>query len=268
MNYEKYDNKTPVLKILALGNSFSVDAMEYLYQIAQAMGKKVLLGNLYIGGCTLNHHWNCIMNNTAEYHYSKNINGIWEEHFEITTARYGLMDEAWDVITMQQASGSSGKSESYNEDLEKIIQYVQENRRCITGKLGWQMTWAYQQDSTHNEFLNYQQDQNTMYQSICRTVQEKILTNPQFDFIIPTGTAIQNMRTSPIGDHLTRDGFHLSYQLGRYIAGLTWYCAITKDSIADISWVPDKEEIPENLLYYAKRSVQNAIHTPYQVTRF
>ena len=42
------------LKLLTVGNSFSDDAMEYVWQIASALGfKKIELGNLYIGGCSL-----------------------------------------------------------------------------------------------------------------------------------------------------------------------------------------------------------------------
>ena len=38
-----------VLKILTIGNSFSVDCMQFVYEIAQAAGvEKIKLGNLYI----------------------------------------------------------------------------------------------------------------------------------------------------------------------------------------------------------------------------
>ena len=38
-----------VLKILTIGNSFSVDCMEYVYQIAKAAGvEKIKLGNLFV----------------------------------------------------------------------------------------------------------------------------------------------------------------------------------------------------------------------------
>jgi len=41
---------TPPLKILAIGNSFSEDAVEnYLFELAEAAGKKIIIGNLYIG---------------------------------------------------------------------------------------------------------------------------------------------------------------------------------------------------------------------------
>ena len=45
------------LKLLTVGNSSSDDAMEYVWQIASALGfKKIELGNLYIGGCSLATH--------------------------------------------------------------------------------------------------------------------------------------------------------------------------------------------------------------------
>ena len=45
------------LKVLAIGNSFSVDAMTYLYQVAMAEGvEEVILGNFFVGACTLKMH--------------------------------------------------------------------------------------------------------------------------------------------------------------------------------------------------------------------
>ena len=44
-------------KILAIGNSFSCDAYEYLYRVADSMGEKnIVLGNLFIPGCTVDIH--------------------------------------------------------------------------------------------------------------------------------------------------------------------------------------------------------------------
>ena len=46
-----------VVKILAIGNSFSADAVEQeLYGLFAAEGKDVIIGNLYIGGCPLATH--------------------------------------------------------------------------------------------------------------------------------------------------------------------------------------------------------------------
>ena len=48
-----------VIKILTIGNSFSEDAVEqHLHDIAKADGVKVIIGNMYIGGCSLERHLN------------------------------------------------------------------------------------------------------------------------------------------------------------------------------------------------------------------
>ena len=58
------------MKILTIGNSFSVDSMEYVYQIAKATGiENIELGNLYISGCDLVKHLNNARNNTPSYTY-------------------------------------------------------------------------------------------------------------------------------------------------------------------------------------------------------
>ena len=45
-----------MVKILAIGNSFSQDATRYMKEIAQSMGLEMLVVNLYIGGCSLEQH--------------------------------------------------------------------------------------------------------------------------------------------------------------------------------------------------------------------
>ena len=56
---------------------------------------------------------------------------------------------------MQQQSGNSGLAVTYNEDLTELIDYVKARSYA---KLVWHMTWAYQQDSTHSSFPNYDRD--------------------------------------------------------------------------------------------------------------
>ena len=65
------------IRILAVGNSFSVDAMEYLFPLCRAGGMRVVLGNLYIGGCSLDTHWKNIQGCLPAYTYFKNTDGEW-----------------------------------------------------------------------------------------------------------------------------------------------------------------------------------------------
>lgn len=255
------------LKILAVGNSFSQDAMAHLYQIAASCGyQNIVLGNMYIGGCTLATHWENASGDKPAYQYQKNTSGSWS-YYSNTTLLNGIKDEDWDVITLQQASGYSGVSDSYNSDLTNLVSYIEENKTNPDAKIGWHMTWAYQNGSTHSDFPKYSSDQMTMYNAIVSAVQNKILTNDSIDLVIPAGTAIQNVRSSYIGDTLTRDGYHLSYNLGRYIAALTWFKAVTGLSIDDITYVPSISEIPSEYLPIIKEAVNNAVSNPYSVTQ-
>src|SRR5690554_6809134 len=95
--------------------------------------------------------------------------------------------------------------------------------------------------------FRYQNNQMSMYNGIVDAMETVILPDEAFDFLIPAGTAIQNVRTSFIGDVLTRDGYHLSIPLGRYIAGMTWV-RIIAGSIDDVTWVSNSIQIPADFL--------------------
>ena len=257
------------LKVLAIGNSFSEDATYHLYDIAAACGAQdIKIGNLYIGGCSLATHWENAKGNIPAYRYDKNTDGTWR-YAEDRTLLEGLQDEAWDIITLQQVSHFSGLRATYTEDdvLTNLIDYVNTHRTNPDAQLAWHMTWAYQADSTHEFFHLYDHDQTTMYNEIVTTVKEEIRGNQAFATIIPTGTAIQNVRTSPVGDTLTRDGFHLSWNLGRYIAALTYLVALTGWSIDELTYVPDDREIPPEYLPIIKEAVAAAVENPFQVTQ-
>lgn len=58
-----------------------------------------------------------------------------------------------------------------------------------------------------------------MYHSIVKAV-DKASKLTKIKMIIPTGTAIQNARTSFVGDHMNRDGYHLDLKIGRYTGRL------------------------------------------------
>ena len=62
-------------------------------------------------------------------------------------------------------------------------------------------TWAYATNANHTGFKNYDQNQMKMYTSIVDAV-KKAANLVGIKKIIPSGTAIQNARTSFIGDHM------------------------------------------------------------------
>jgi len=80
--------KEGVVKILAIGNSFSEDAIEsHLYELAKAKGKKVIIGNMYIGGASLEDHVKNALSNGSVYSYRKiDTNGVKKTYPNISIA--------------------------------------------------------------------------------------------------------------------------------------------------------------------------------------
>lgn len=260
-----FDGKA--LKVLAIGNSFSNNTTDYLYQVAAAHGcTDITIGRLYIGSCSLQQHANNAQTGAKEYTYYKNTTGIWDKT-ESVNLLYGLQDEDWDIIAMQQNSGNSGNAKSYDRTLDDLIIYVNENKTNPNAKLVWHMTWAYQQDSTHSAFANYGNSQEIMYQAILQTVDQKILTNDHFCAVIPAGTAVQNARTSFLGDTLTKDGYHLN-ELGKVIGAYMWYATFTGKPLEsiDLDSIPRGSTLRENEKAVILEAVNNALATPYEVT--
>lgn len=252
------------IRILAIGNSFSDDSMWYLYNILEQVGyKSIKLGNLYIGGCTLEMHANNIESVAKAYTYRVNTNGTW-----VNTNSYSSVDalesDEWDCISIQQASGSSGIPTTYEPYLSTIVSKVKKS--CPDAKLIWNMTWAYQGNSAHSEFSKYGKDQKNMYSKIVSTVKDKVLSRGDFAFVIPTGTAIQNLRTSLYGDNITRDGYHLAYDSGRLAAAMMWAKQITGCDIQKITWRPSGYIYTTQRYEAIKEAVENAYSNPYTIT--
>lgn len=249
------------LYLLTIGNSFSDDAMEYVWQIATSLGyTDVRLGNLYIGGCTLAMHTINARSNVGAYEYRTNFSGTWD-----TVPDHRMSDaicsQAWDYISLQQASGSSGMMDTYNSDLMELMEYVKQ--LSPSARLVWHMTWAYAGDCLHDEFYKYNNSQADMYQSIVHCVEKRILPQHSFVKVIPSGTAIQNARISDGKKCFTRDGYHLSIPLGRFIAGLTFVHTLTGIPLNELRYTPDDVSMVEK--QQAVDAAQQAVRSPFQV---
>ncbi|MDR2058283.1 MAG: DUF4886 domain-containing protein [Dysgonamonadaceae bacterium] len=252
------------IKILAIGNSFSEDAVEnYLYDIAAAADDTLIIGNMYISGCSLETHRNNANTAAAVYSYRKiNEEGI-KTVAENKRLSEAIADEAWDYISFQQVSQNSGMYDTYFPYLPDLLAYVQSLAANPQVKYVLHQTWAYAQTSTHSGFANYNNNQTTMYEAIVNTV-FRIASEVGIDRVIPSGTAIQNVRTSYIGDNLCRDGFHLDTGLGRYTAACTWYEKLTGKSVMENTFVPAGLSLRKTEL--ARTAAHNAVLSPQSVT--
>ena len=98
-----------VIKVLAIGNSFSQDAVEqYLYELAAAQGDSLIIGNAYIGGCPISRHYDNLVKGKPAYEYRKVIGGVLSNKKRVDLKSI-IQDEHWDIISLQQASQYSGE---------------------------------------------------------------------------------------------------------------------------------------------------------------
>lgn len=93
-------NAAKVVKILAIGNSFSEDAIEQnLHELADADGVKTIIANLYIPGCSLEHHMKCVNEDLKSYRYRKiGVDGKMQQIDKEQVSK-ALADEEWDYVT-------------------------------------------------------------------------------------------------------------------------------------------------------------------------
>jgi hypothetical protein len=254
--YAQNDRST--IKILTIGNSFSVDAVEsYLSDLAITADVSMLIGNLYISGCSVEKHWNCAKDNLQAYDYNKIYEKGERETIKKSTLQSALMDENWDYISFQQVSSLSGIYESFFPYLENLLKYVKSNIQSPDDtKYILHMTWAYETTSTHPDFVNYGKNQTIMYEAI-KTTFPRIAKTMYFDHIIPSGIAIQEMRQVTNKD-VCRDGFHLNNGLGKYTASCTWFEALSGQTVVGNSFYPEAE-ITQEEAFFAQEAARKAV---------
>lgn len=262
-NGDAEDKYSESLKVLAIGNSFSDDAVDNLWKIASDYGiEDVVIGMLYIGGTSLQQHHHNATNNLPVYTYYR-YNDIHRTSEIDKTIEYGILAEDWDIITLQQVSQDSGLYHTYSPYLQELIDFVLERATNEDVELAFHMTWAYQASSTHSGFHNYDRDQIKMYNAIVDAGKNVLKEYEDIDFILPSGTAIQNGR-GVFGDTLTRDGYHLDHIYGRYIASMQWFKTITGFDLSKIRYrtagmtVEQREDI--------KEIVEKTTQNPFEIT--
>ena len=270
------------LKVLMIGNSYADDTINYAYEIAKSVGipaENILVADIYIGGCSLATHWENAQSNAAAYRFGLEKEGWFDgESYKNWTMEQAIKYADWDFITFQQNSGNSGGAASY-ACLQNLMDYVygiatdEENNPNANPnvKFVWHQTWAYQQGTTASAFATYGYDQMTMYNAIMDCLNTQVM-GKNFVAVIPNGTAIQNGRTSILGDNFSRDQHnHLSYGAGRYIASMNLVSVLTGRDMSTLTWKPTDSgfncPLTQEEILACKESVANAIANPFEITQ-
>ncbi len=214
------------MKLLSIGNSFSVDAHRYIPRIARDAGLPISLMNLYIGGCSLERHHRNMKSEARAYEL--HMNG--EPAYLSVSIKEALLATDWDVITLQQASHFSNRFETYAPYIGALADYIR--ALCPGAKLMLHETWAYEDGSERlTDMMGYTRsvDMSNDIRVAYRRAKEAISA----DGIIPCGTAMAMAAEQDIAP-LHRDTFHASLGEGRLLLAATWLTALFQRSLVGI----------------------------------
>jgi len=277
-------------KVLAIGNSFSINATTHLNVVAKAAGfadEDLMIGNVWYSGCSLEQHMRYTKNGENMHNFYYWDQGASQSAIKETNLKTAIQHTDWDYIIIQQVSHLAGKYDSYQPYGDELIDYIKENATNPDVKIGWHMTWAYPQTppegySSHKNFVDYGSDQITMYNAIVDASTNFASVDERIELVIPSGTAVQNLREK-VGDVVTRDQFHMNETYGCIMLALTWIKTITGK---DIEGVKDSEEImsiinagvgeladrgvtvtADQLMEYVIQSANDAVANPSTITK-
>ena len=246
------------ISILALGNTAVTDAMNYLYPVLKELGYTTIrLGNLYIGDSDVDKHVASIADSTVTYKFNYIKDEAWAT--ADATAFSVLEPEDWDYIVLSQNTDKAVDAASYAavKELEAAVRVTNPFTPIV-----WNMGWA-------------PKGNTEAYETVADVMATVIKADKEISAIIPAGTALQNLRTSFMGDNVTRsDNKNLSYNIGRPVAAYTWAAALTGKSIDALTYVPDDKNGDGKLIYQFEpyylpamlEAVNAAIKTPFKVT--
>lgn len=245
------------LKLLTIGNSWSLNATSQLFEIAKDLGyEDIVIGIMYIGGCSLETHYKNAISNATNYDFKKITSGT-SRSSEGSTLLDGILDEEWDIITFQQSAAHVALSDKFTSKdgtvnyLEYLINYVNGHKTNAEAKIYYHATWAFANGNTNpnrdEAGYEHMKDQALMDQMIAESMQNDVLSlkdengNTLIDGIIYSGIAIAEARKhfgAEFQLYTSPDGYHLN-DMGCYIVGLVWFGTLTGE---DVSSATDVEE--------------------------
>ena len=248
------------IRILAIGDNYAVDVMEkYLYDLLKGAGyDTVHLGILYATDSTLDTHYAAVKDDKKTYEFRQNFNGKWVKESKVAPST-AFVTAKWDYVILQQSAVQSGMADTYGK-LNSLTAAVQ--KQCKQAELYWHMGWSFRRQSDIAGFENYKYNAKLMYEAIVENSLKFVMRNNEIMGLIPTGTTIQNLRTSTLRDELTKDGVRLS-DYGAYAAALTWYALFTGDSAANATYRP--AAVKDRFAELAE-AADNALSVPNEVT--
>jgi len=253
---------SPAIKLLTIGSGTAdMSANEILVNVANAAGKRLVVCNIYEDKASLGSHIKNIDEELSPYIYRRI-----DEQLNINNQRdMSLRDvvgkENWDYIAIEESVDSAGIKEGYSKHLPELIDKIKKWSTNPNMKVILHQPWAYSSGAQSQGFLTYGSNQMTMFEAIGDATKAAA---SQVSKVVPVGTAIQNARTSYLGESVINGDIDLNASSGKFIAALTWI-----ETLFDIDVTQSPLSFPElseyvNSLY--KAAAHNAVKQPNAVT--
>ena len=232
-------DKTPsspaALKVLMVGNSFSICNLREMPQVAESMGKKLDLASLYIGGCSLERHWNNVevaaTNATFKpYRFDRITDGKQVVENGKANIPDALVLDKWDVVTVQQASHLSWDPATYHPWGDSLVAKIRE--LAPQAKIVVQETWSYPPWDKRLKKFGF--DQVEMYVRLHDAY--KAFAAKYGFCVIPVGTVAEFVAER--NALFTKPDFHFNRE-GVYLQGLAFTAALYGVDVRDCAYKPD-----------------------------
>ena len=227
VNFHKAD-----LKVLDIGNSYTQDAQTYLPQIIAASGidTDFSLYRAFRPSASFKTWVDC-WNDSDNENYSidfcagTSLGGISGSGSASDGAlfRKALQSVKWDIILIHQVSTYSNDYSLWEGNgaggyLQELIRIIRVTNPQAT--IGYLMTHSYR----GSYWANSEGSSYLRWRNIADATKQLKLEY-DIDFIIPYGTAVQNLRASSLNDsyEFSEDGTHMGAGLGDYVAGCCYF---------------------------------------------
>lgn len=252
--------KQKEINILNFGHSFSADAITYVPEIAETMGVSNLnIGLFYRANCPLQSHYECLTGGKApKYGYSVSGFGDTQWHKVKTDPLEQVSSIKWDYIVLQTSLEDEGRYETIEPWITKMIDEIiriQKEKFGSEPVICWHLFWPISKhlekskSEKHAYRMSFYDHSSDKMWEAYKTTAKKIMETTKVSVVIPTGAVVTDLRQSelctPELKYFTRDGYHMSYVHGRYIAALAYYqtllAPITGKSVKGNKFVPSNE---------------------------
>ena len=262
------EEKAKSLKVLMIGNSFSISVLKEMPKIVADLGLDLDICSLYIGGCSLERHvTNMKKPGSHPYLVTWSYRSVPKDAVPFKAALsynkerkkwHGnipalLAGDKWDVVTIQQASPSSWRPESYEPYGTELLAEIA--KLAPQAKVYVQQTWSY--TPWDGRLAKWGIDQDEMFNRLEKAYDG--FAKAHGLSLIRMGKAVQMFRKATpelYGERINndvcgtaafkqKDGawkpkgdvFHLNAK-GEYLQGLVWTAALFGVDVIKSSYVP------------------------------